>query len=319
MLGIGCAAVLCGAALAQDGGRRVERTETRETTTVQSGRLAWLRGENERPILRYVTGEVPEGERAPSVEGTCFTHPLHTPSGAVVTDVGPADHPHHRGVFSAWVEVEGERTGDWWGWGAKAPKDGRRISNRALSTRAGRGRASLRAENDWLAEDRPVLRETVAITARTVGVSNVIDYELRYAAPTKKPVVLAQNPFGGFCYRAKPRGKQLLTGPNGPATYRDSVFDKAETNWPSAGWYDLSYEMPDGTVNGVAVMSHPDNPASTWHVVRGIHMLNPCIVAAGPVTIQPGKPLVLRYRLVAHDGAAAAADLPALYREFSKG
>src|SRR5687768_12007840 len=56
------------------------------------------------PVLRYLFGKLPDGERAPAVDGTCFTHPLHTPSGDVVTDLAPADHPHHRGVFCAWVE-----------------------------------------------------------------------------------------------------------------------------------------------------------------------------------------------------------------------
>ena len=32
-------------------------------------------------------------------------------------------------------------------------------------------------------------------------------------------------------------------------------------------------------------MDHPRNPPSTWHVVRGIHMLNPCIVSDAAVTI----------------------------------
>src|SRR5688500_5070927 len=71
-----------------------------------------------KPILRYVFGKLPAGEKAPWVLGTCFTHPLYTPGGDVATDLAPADHPHHRGVFCAWVRVEGgDLKGDWWGWG----------------------------------------------------------------------------------------------------------------------------------------------------------------------------------------------------------
>ncbi|MGV3723153.1 MAG: DUF6807 family protein, partial [Actinomycetota bacterium] len=149
------------------------------------------------------------------------------------------------------------------------------------------------------------------------GVSNVIDYELRYAAPTDEPVVLAQNPFGGFCYRARPRGEQTITGPDGVVKLPDSVFDQRERNWPASHWYDLTYLAADGVVNGVAVMDHPNNPLSTWHVVRGIHMLNPCIVAEAAHEIQFGEPLYLRYRLVAHDGDAAWVDLAGLYDQFA--
>src|SRR4051794_16531870 len=58
------------------------------------------------PVLRYVREPI-EDEPAPDVEGACFTHPLRTPAGEVVTDVSPADHKHHRGVFFAWVRAEG--------------------------------------------------------------------------------------------------------------------------------------------------------------------------------------------------------------------
>ena len=53
---------------------------------------------------------------------------------------------------------------------------------------------------------------------------------------------------------------------------------------------------------GVAVIGHRENPPSTWHNLRPIAMVNPCIVAPGPVTIKKGEPLTLRYRLVVHDG-----------------
>jgi hypothetical protein len=44
-------------------------------------------------------------------------------------------------------------------------------------------------------------------------------------------------------------------------------------------------------------------------------MINPCIVADGPVTIKDS--LVLKYRLVIHDGDAASVPLAKLYQEFA--
>ena len=41
---------------------------------------------------------------------------------------------------------------------------------------------------------------------------------------------------------------------------------------------------------------------STWHNLTPIAMVNPCIVAPGPVTIKKGQTLRLRYGLVVHDG-----------------
>src|SRR5688500_8889791 len=51
-----------------------------------------------------------------SVESACYFHPVTTPKGVVVTEVGPSDHPHHRGIFLAWVEMHGRHDADFWGW-----------------------------------------------------------------------------------------------------------------------------------------------------------------------------------------------------------
>jgi hypothetical protein len=271
------------------------------------------------PVLRYVFGSLPAGEPAPAVEGFDYTHPLHTPSGDVVTDLRPADHPHHRGIFCGWVRVEGAKTGDWWGWGALAPIKDRRIVNNRLDARVGPAGVEVRADNAWQAEGETVLEERLRLSVRRAEGCNVADYTYRFTAPGTAPVVLAQNPFGGFCYRARPEGKQTVSAPEGAVDRPDAVFNKAETDWPSRPWYDLTYARPDGKVSGVAVLDHPRNPPTAWHVVRGIHMLNPCIVAGGPVTIAPEQPLTLRYRVVAHDGPADATLLNRLAAEFGAG
>ena len=60
------------------------------------------------------------------------------------------------------------------------------------------------------------------------------------------------------------------------------------------------------------------NPKSLWHNHVGIRMINPCIVAPGAVTLKAKEPLVLRYRVVAHDGAADVALLDKLAKEWAE-
>jgi hypothetical protein len=269
-----------------------------------------------QPVLRYMIGKLPAGEAAPSVESSCYFHPIHTPSGEVVTDMAPADHPHHRGVFLGWVQVTGKKPADFWGWGAKAPKEARRVVNRGVRMDNGDHRAGFVAENEWLVEGEAMAAERCAVRVAQQGPANIIDVEYR-VTPAEGEIRIEPNPFGGFCYRARPRGKVEMTGPDGPVAAADAIFDRPASNWPAARWYDATYRGEGGKVSGVAVMDHPSNPTTTWHGHRGLHMLNPCIVANGPVTVSRNKPLVLRYRLVAHDGDAAAANLPALYRQFA--
>src|SRR5262245_21823204 len=68
-----------------------------------------------------------------SVDSACYFHPVTTPKGIVVTEVGPSDHPHHRGIFLAWVEMHGKHDADFWGWGEHAPKKDRVIVNREIT------------------------------------------------------------------------------------------------------------------------------------------------------------------------------------------
>jgi hypothetical protein len=308
---------ILGAAAAACVGRPVAAQEAAAFAAEREEGWISVRNPAGEPVLRYLREAVPSGEKGPSVEGGGFVHPVHTPAGLVVTDLAPADHPHHRGLFFGWVQVSGVAPGDWWGWGAKAPKEGRAIVNReARVTDAGPKGVVLRLINSWRADEETVLRERLTLTAGAAPGCHVLDFEYKFTSPVREAVVVAQSPFGGFCYRGRPLGQLEVTGPDGPVTFKDSVHTRSETNWPPTRWYDFTYRGESG-VGGAAVMDHPGNPLSSWHGVRSIHMLNPCIVAEDPVEIPFGEPLFLRYRLVAHDGPAAAVDLPALYEAFS--
>ena len=93
-------------------------------------------------------------------------------------------------------------------------------------------------------------------------------------------------------------------------------YSVPELNWPPAPWYGYVVKVPNGKVVGAAVIDHPSNPPSTWHNARNLWMVNPVIAALGPVTIRPGSPLTLRYRVVVHDGPTPTAVVEKLAAEF---
>ena len=47
-------------------------------------------------------------------------------------------------------------------------------------------------------------------------------------------------------------------------------------------------------------------------------MLNPCVVAPAEVKLKANEPLVLRYRVVAHDGETPSKELDRLAAEWGK-
>ncbi len=275
----------------------------------------WIVAPSGRPLLRYMRAE-PVASKLTANSVACV-HPLCTPSGRVVTAFAPDDHLHHRGVFLAWYAMQAGRTeADFWGWGKFAPTEGRVIDTVALHKAAQGDTPRLEVKNEWNADGRTMVDETLRVDVRQQGPVNVVDlvYELVPTADT----TIDRSAFGGFCVRCRKDGEVTFTGPDGKVSLPSPHYLKPETDWPAASGYDLSIKLADGKTVGIAVLDHPENPPSGWHNVAGLAMINPCITAPGPITLTKGKPLVLRYRLVAHDGPAPIELLESLSAEWRK-
>ncbi len=253
-----------------------------------------------------------------TANSVCCLFPVKTPAGEDVVEFAPSDHPHHRGVFLAWHAIEGETPADFWGWGQFAPTQDRVITNRSLKAlTADAQQAVIEARNDWVAEGKTLIEETTAIRARQEQGVNVIDFDFQLLP--KCDLILKQTAFSGFCVKSRKEGKAVYTSPQGKVTLPPPHHLKPETDWPAAAWYDYTIALNSGKTIGAAVMDHPGNPPSTWHNLEPIAMINPCIVAPGPVQLKAGQPLRLRYRLVTHDGPTPVELLKQLSDEFRGG
>ncbi len=260
-----------------------------------------LRAPDGRVVFRYMTKKPIETNL--TANSVCCLYPLYTPKGTRAVDFAPGDHRHHRGVFLAWHATKvGEQGADFWGWGEFAPTEGRVIKNRGVKlVEADDDHAAIEVRNDWMVEDEVVIKELLAINVAETNETYVIDLDYRLT-PTVD-VTLAETAFGGFCVKGRKEGKALYTSPNGEVKLPKPHHLKPETDWPAAPWYDYTIRLDTGQTVGVAVLDHPDNPPSTWHNLHPIAMVNPCIVALGPVEVKKDRTLRLRYRLVVHDGS----------------
>ncbi len=252
-----------------------------------------------RTVFRYMTKKPADTKL--TANSVCCFYPLNTPSGERVVDFAPSDHPHHRGLFLAWHSTKGKKKADFWGWGEWAPTEGRVITNRSVKLiRASSERAGLEIRNDWLVEDEVMIEEVLRVAVREQKAAYVIDLDFRLTP--REDVTLDQTAFGGLCAKGRKDGKGFYTNPDGEVKLPDPHYLKPETDWPSSPWYDYTIKLNSGKTVGIAVLDHRGNPPTTWHNLAPIAMVNPCIVAPGPVTIKKGTPLRLRYRLVVHDG-----------------
>jgi hypothetical protein len=268
-----------------------------------------------RVVLRYMTKKPANTEL--TANSVCCFYPVNTPSGQRVVDFAPSDHRHHRGIFLAWHSMKGQKKADFWGWGEWAPTQGRVITNRAIRlVEADSSRARLRIRNDWLVEGEAMIHELLRVSAREEKEAFVIDLDYRLT-PTEE-VTLDQTAFGGLCVKGRKDGKGVYTSPEGEVKLPNPHYLKPESDWPAADWYDYTIELNGGKTVGAAVLDHPDNPPTTWHNLAPIAMVNPCIVAPGPVSLKKGEPLRLRYCLVVHDGPTPLELLKQLSSEWRR-
>jgi hypothetical protein len=270
-----------------------------------------------RPVLTYQLSK-PADVQLPVDSGGYF-HPVRTPAGTVVTDVAPADHRHHRGIFLAWVEMHGKKDADFWGWGEHAPiKDRRIVALPGMANRSTDRGVSFATRTNWTAEGQTVLAERLETAVRDDKAAKAYVIDLTYTLTPDADLTLSRWAFSGFCVRARGDGKVTAFGPAGEVKLPNPSHVKPESDWPDAPWYGYTLKFDDGTTAGVAVINHPQNPPTLWHNHRDIRMLNPCIVAPAEVKLKANEPLVLKYRVVAHDGETPREALDRLAKEWAE-
>jgi len=262
-----------------------------------------------RVVFGYMTKKPADSKL--TANSVCCLFPVNTPSGQRAVDFAPDDHPHHRGVFLAWHSTKGKEKADFWGWGEWAPTEGRVIKNRQVKlVTASAVSAGVHVRNDWMVHDEVMIREQLIITVTQRKDAYVI--ALLFMLTPTVDVTLDQTAFGGFCAKTRKDGKAVYSNSKGPVKLPDPHHLKPETNWPAAPWYDRTIELQSGKTIGLAVIDTTNNPPSTWHNLAPIAMVNPCIVAPGPVTIKKDQILTLGYGLVVHDGPAPVGLLNAI-------
>lgn len=253
----------------------------------------------DRPILHYnYAVQLPPGVPEDRAR-CCYVYPLWTPGGVSMLDDFPKDHYHHRGLFWAWPDVRvGEASYD--GWMMKGLKT---VHKSHLSQLQNFGRiAILDVDNEWVAGGKTIATVHERYTIHgSDGRSRTIDVALTLTA-TDAPVVLRGShedgkSYGGLSVRFAPRTDTVIRTEKG-------VSEKDE-DLNAHDWAEL-----EAIYDGRKVALRIDNSAANdggspqW-CLRHYGFLG----AAFPgktkdrdaFTLEPGKPLTLRYSIVVSD------------------
>jgi formylglycine-generating enzyme required for sulfatase activity/serine/threonine protein kinase len=266
-----------------------------------------------RPVFRYLT-QKPADSQCTS-NSACYFHPVFTPGGEVITDIAPSDQPHHRGVFLAWHKVRGPTEANFWGPTGPPPATGCVIDNRGADTIAADStKAVLRIRNEWMVNAVAILQEELVVSAKGGMTWWVIDLAYRLTPDTD--LSFERFGYGGLCVRCRKGNGLVFTDLAGQVTFLNPDPFQPETCWPLRDWYDYSVTLTDGKTVGIAVLDHPTNRTTGWCNTTKASIVQPSINTAGPVALKRGEPLLLRYRLVPHDGPVPVAELNSLNAEW---
>jgi hypothetical protein len=280
----------------------------------------WKVREADQPVLQYnyqtnFPGELLAKIRPDNLKyarpRSDYIHPLYGFHGEELTKDWSLDHPHHRGIYWAWPEVDyrGER-GDL----HALQRVFTRPTGRCLA-QSGPVFARLEAENLWRWEDREaIVREQAVIRVwRADAGSRFIDLEFCFTA-LQDDVALARREtrlYGGLNVRLASVQDQrivLYTDPAGTASPRS--------------WAHLSGIFAGGKdMTSLAIFQKPANPdyPGDWIQYPEINWFQPTFPAAGTrYVLRKEQQLVLQYRLWIRDGPITDPDLAALWTGYAQ-
>lgn len=241
---------------------------------------------------------IASGNRIYAVARSDYIHPLFGLDSEILTKDWSVDHPHHRGIYWAWPEVDwrGQR-GDLHALQHVFAKP----TGRCITT-GGQVFAQIEADNVWKWETgESIVQEKVIIRLyHATGDDRLVDLEFRFTA-LREPVLLARRGtlhYGGLNIRLAKVADQEI------------IFHTDPTNaTPRLAWAELSGKFGDATKpSGLVVIqssANPDYPGD-WVKFPDLNWFQPTFPASGTrYELKPGQPLVLRFRLWLHRDAKA--------------
>ncbi len=245
-----------------------------------------------------------------------YIHPLFSLNGDTLTQEFPEDHPYHRGIFWSWHQLylDTLSLGDEW-----IMED---ISHevREIRTSSGTEAARLILDVLWsssrLETGKGFMEELTEITVHPLNSGiRMIDFEISLKALIKGISLGGSDDekgYGGLCARLKLPDDLTFTAENGPVT--------PQTLQVSAGpWMDFSGTfVASAKQSGISILCHPSTPnyPAPWILRQLGSMQNIVFPGRNRVEVSETQPIILRYRLIVHEGPAEDLDLETLQADY---
>jgi hypothetical protein len=266
---------------------------------------------------------VPRADIKPEIVRAGYLHPVFSPTGQLVTDDYPSNHPHHHGIWTPWTKTGFQgRSPDFWNMQNKTGAQEFVALDRTWSGPV-QGGFQARLKMVDLSAPTPVtaLHETWQVTVYDLGGASrpvrMFDLVTTQACATTDPLILPEYHYGGFGFRAA----AAWNGPGDAARFLTSegVTDRIMGNNSRARWCFLGGPLKDGAFAGTATLGHPSNFRAPQPVRLHPNMPYFSFVPQllGEFRIEPGTPYVARFRFIVADGEPDRAHLEAYWHGYA--
>ena len=288
---------------------------------------------NAKPVPRVQVIPLPDTKASFQCDGkelTCyhfdylterpFCYPMVGPGGRSLTRMGhphdPVTHSHHNSVWISHDNINGVR---FWpdevkGEGVQGQVRHERVEQFEDCAES----AWLLAVNKWWRMDRgqPIMleRRRIEVIPQT-GDNWLMLLDVQLETPEKEPVEIGQTPFGLIGVRmAKTIG---VADGGGRILNSEGQVDEKEVFRKPAKWCDYSGPVTNELTGGITLMDHPKNVnhPTPFHV-RNDGWMGACLTLERAITLEPGKPLRLRYGLWMHAGVPKADEIERQWKAF---
>ncbi|QGJ71617.1 Methane oxygenase PmoA [Planctomycetales bacterium 10988] len=269
-----------------------------------------------------------------------FVWPIYGPGGVEMTRAYPMedrpgesqDHPHHR---SLWIGQELVNGVNYW---HEEEHSGKIVHRKFTKTEGGK-KATIQVVNDWLdVEGHKILEDRTTYQFLTLpNDKRAIDVTFRLKA-SEGPITWGDTKEGFFAVRVassmEVKGKTnnssgTIVTSEGKKSYVTPEGDVVKDAWGTrAKWVDY-YGDVAGETKGIAVLNHPSSfrYPTYWHVrVYGLFGANPFgekaftgNEEADGTYVQPeGETLMVRYRVIFHNGTTEEANIEKEFEKYAK-
>lgn len=250
-----------------------------------------------------------------------FLYPFNGPVGTSLTRIGhpgAPDHDHHRGVWFAHHDVEGE---SFWTEGAKT-----KIRQRQwLAYEDSDEEAVMAVLLEWVSSaGEIVLEQTVVVGLQPAEDGHAVEIQTMLRTPgSRKQTTLNKTNFGLLAVRMAKSISTRFGG--GLLSDSEGRVGEPEIFGKSARWMDYSGNIAVGVdenrrfvTEGVTYFDHPANPnyPSKWHV-RKDGWMGASLCMDDALTVTADEPITLRYLLHAHDKGYDAARAKRVHDKFA--